>query len=153
MTDTLTPTPAHAAPPAPPSGMAALAPLHRRLDETYHETLRTFAEWLYTQLVEDDPREAGVPTPPERLDALALLALRQADRLAAEVGGIQWYFPKGVYHKASLREKEMYDAFKAGKTYRDLAKEHGLCVERIRQICAALLAQERADRQGKLELV
>jgi Mor family transcriptional regulator len=137
----------------PSSGMAALAPLHARLDEAYPETLRQFAEVLYAQLVEDDPRPAGQPTAPERLDALALLALRQAGRLSADMGGISWYMPKGIYYHASRRDQQMYEAYKGGKTYRALAQEYSLTVERIRQICAALLAQERAQRQGKLELV
>ena len=134
-------------------GMAALAPLHALLADAYPDTLRTFAETLYTQLVEDDPRAPGVPTAPERLGALALLALRQAERLSADVGGIAWYIPKGISYRASRRDLQMYEAYKAGKTLRALAQEHGLTVERLRQICAALLAQERAERQGKLELV
>ena len=57
--------------------LAQLAPLHQQLDPGYPENLRTVAEWLFVQLVED---EEAAPTP-ERLHKLATLALRQTERL------------------------------------------------------------------------
>ena len=67
--------------------LAQLAPLHQQLDTNYPENLRTVAEWLFVQLVED---EESVPTP-DRLYKLATLALRQTERLSAEEGGRNFY--------------------------------------------------------------
>ena len=70
--------------------LAQLAPLHQQLDTNYPENLRTVAEWLFVQLVED---EESVPTP-DRLYKLATLALRQTERLSAEEGGRNFYLAR-----------------------------------------------------------
>lgn len=127
--------------------LAQLAPLHQQLDSGYPENLRTVAEWLFVQLVEDDECE---PTP-ERLYKLATLALRQTERLSAEEGGRNFYLGKGLRYRASLRDREMYERFK-GRNYNELAREYHLTPTRVRQIMDAMLADDLSRRQGRLTL-
>lgn len=130
--------------------MAALAPVHALLDPAYPEGLRTVAEWLFVQAVEDE-EIAELPISAERLGKLALLALRQTERLSAEVGGMAFYFNKGLRYRASLRDREMYERFN-GRNYDELAQTYGLTSMRVRQIIGAMLADDVARRQGKLDL-
>ncbi|MEO8121679.1 MAG: hypothetical protein ABI606_20440, partial [Rhodoferax sp.] len=58
--------------------LSQLTALHALLDADYPANLRTVAEWLFVQLVEDDNQ----PSTPERQSELALLALRQTERLS-----------------------------------------------------------------------
>lgn len=125
-----------------------LAELHRLLDQDYPDGLRTIAEWLYVQVVEDEE-----PAPnTERKSQLALLALRQTERLSTEVGGHALYLHKAISYRATVRDREMYAQYLAGKSYDELAKLYHLSSMRIRQIIGAMLPLERAARQGKLNL-
>lgn len=127
--------------------IAQLAPLHQQLDAGYPENLRTVAEWLFVQLVED---EEVAPTP-ERLHKLATLALRQTERLSAEEGGRNFYLGKGLRYRASLRDREMYERFN-GRNYIDLAREYHLTPTRVRQIMDAMHQDDISRRQGRLIL-
>ena len=127
-----------------------LAPLHALLDVAYPDNLRTIAEWLYVQLVED-LQLFGLATTPEHLDKLALVALRQTERLSAEEGGNALYLNKGVSYRATVRDREMYAQFK-GNNINELARAHGITPNRVRQIVGAMLLLERAARQGRLDL-
>lgn len=128
-----------------------LAPLHALLDPAYPENLRMVAEWLFVQLVEDEP-VSEKPTGAARLTALALLALRQTERLSAEIGGMNFYLNKGVRYRASLRDREMFERFR-GHNYDELARAYSLTPMRVRQIIGAMLADEVSRRQGRLDLV
>lgn len=127
-----------------------LAPLHALLDPAYPENLRMVAEWLFVQLVEDEVI-VDEATRAARLGALALLALRQTERLSAEIGGMNFYLNKGVRYRASLRDREMFDRFN-GQNYDELARTHNLTPMRVRQIIGAMMADEVSRRQGKLDL-
>ena len=127
--------------------LAQLAPLHQQLDTGYPENLRTVAEWLFVQLVEDEESE---PTP-ERLHKLATLALRQTERLSAEEGGRNFYLGKGLRYRASLRDRAMYESFD-GRNYNQLAREYHLTPTRVRQIMDAMHQDDISRRQGRLIL-
>jgi Mor family transcriptional regulator len=109
------------------------------------------AEWLFIQLVEDE-EIVEIPMSAERLTALALLALRQTERLSAEIGGMNFYLNKGVRYRASLRDREMFERFN-GQNYDELARTHSLTPMRVRQIIGSMMADEVARRQGRLDLV
>jgi Mor family transcriptional regulator len=119
---------------------ATLAPLHALLDPAYPDNLRMVAEWLYVQLVEDD----GLVDP-------ALLALRQTERLSTELGGMNIYMNKGLRYRASLRDRQMFELFN-GRNYDELARSNHLSPMRVRQIIGAMMADETARRQGRLDL-
>ncbi len=125
-----------------------LAELHCLLDPDYPVGLRTIAEWLYVQAVED---ENPAPTK-ERKGQLALLALRQTERLSVEEGGNTFYFHKAISYRATVRDREMYAQFLAGKSYDELARLYRLSPTRIRQILGSMLQNDRATRQGTLDL-
>ena len=127
--------------------LAQLAPLHPQQDPGYPENMRTVAEWLFVQLVED---EEAAPTP-ERLHKLATLALRQTERLSAEEGGRNFYLGKGLRYRASLRDREMYERF-SGRNYNELARDYHLTPTRVRQIMDAMHADDISRRQGRLVL-
>ncbi|WP_413861573.1 Mor transcription activator family protein [Candidatus Aalborgicola defluviihabitans] len=127
-----------------------LAPFDALVDQAYPDNLRMVAEWLYVQLVEDE-EIAETPISAERLTKLALLALRQTERLSAEIGGGNFYLAKGVSCRASLRDREMFERFN-GRNYDTLARAYNLTPMRVRQIIGAMMADEIARRQGKLEL-
>lgn len=126
-----------------------LAPLHALLDPAYPENLRMVAEWLFVQLVED---ETELPISADRLSALALLALRQTERLSAEIGGMNFYLNKGVRYRATLRDREMFERFN-GRNYDELSRIYGLTPMRVRQIIGAMMIDEVSRRQGRLDLV
>jgi Mor family transcriptional regulator len=127
-----------------------LTPLHQLLDPAYPENLRMVAEWLFTQLVEDE-EIVEIPMSPARLSALALLALRQTERLSAECGGMNFYMNKGVRYRASLRDREMFTRFN-GRNYDEMARLYTLTTMRVRQIIGAMMVDEVSRRQGKLDL-
>jgi Mor family transcriptional regulator len=132
-----------------------LAPLHALLDPAYPENLRTIAEWLFLQLVEDaDLLGQAYPdiSPALRLLNLATVALRQAERLSTEEGGNALYLNKGISYRATVRDREMYARF-TGNNIEALAKAYRISPMRVRQIINAMILLERASRQGKLDLV
>ena len=129
-----------------------LAPLHALIDPAYPDNQKQIAESLFSQLVQDH-QVPDVAMPPERVTELAFLALRQSDRLSNDFGGEALYIGKGVAYRASKRDREMYALYQNGVTVKALAHKFGLTVVWVRQICNALTAIEREQRQGKLELV
>ena len=127
-----------------------LAALHALLDPAYPDNLRTIAEWLFVQLVEDWDI-LGAPLDAERLAKLALIALRQTERLSAEEGGNALYLNKGISYRASLRDRKMFERFN-GRNYEELGKQHHISAMRVRQIMGAMMAIEISRRQSKLDL-
>lgn len=124
-----------------------LLPLHALLDSAYPDTLRTIAEWLFVQSVEDDEAE---PTP-ERLTRLAFLALRQTERLSREEGGRNFYLGRGMRYRESVRDRKMYEQFN-GRNYDELARIYYLTPARVRQIMDAMHADDLGRRQGRLDI-
>jgi Mor family transcriptional regulator len=133
------------------SSLDELAPLHALLDPAYPANLRTIAEWLFLQLVEDEDL-LDEPMTAERKARLAFIALRQTERLSNEEGGNALYLNKGISYRATVRDREMYARF-TGHNYNELAKLHRIGTMRVRQIIGAMILIERASRQGKLDLV
>ncbi len=122
-----------------------LQPLHALLDSAYPEALRTIAEWLFVQLVEDEEAEPDL----ERLARLAVLALRQTERLSREEGGRNFYLGRGMRYRESVRDRKMYEQFN-GRNYDELARAYYLTPTRVRQIVDAMHSNELARRQGRL---
>lgn len=124
-----------------------LQPLHALLDSAYPESLRTIAEWLFVQLVEDEETEPDA----ERLARLAFLALRQTERLSREAGGCNVYLSRGMRYRESVRDRKMYAQFN-GRNYVELAKAYYLTPTRVRQIMDAMHGDDLARRQGRLDI-
>lgn len=124
-----------------------LKPLHALLDSAYPEALRTIAEWLFVQLVEDEETEPDV----ERLARLAFLALRQTERLSREEGGRNFYLGRGMRYRESVRDRKMYEQFN-GRNYDELARAYYLTPTRVRQIVDAMHSDDLARRQGRLDI-
>lgn len=124
-----------------------LQPLHTLLDSAYPEALRTIAEWLFVQLVEDEETEPDT----ERLARLAFLALRQTERLSREEGGRNFYLGRGMRYRESVRDRKMYEQFN-GRNYDELARAYYLTPTRVRQIMDAMHSDDLARRQGRLEI-
>lgn len=130
-----------------PADFAQLQPLHALLDPDYPESLRTIAEWLFIQAVEDEE----LPLLGERLTQLAMLALRQVERLSREEGGRNFYLGRGMRYRESVRDKKMYAEFN-GRNYNDLARKYYLTATRVRQIVDLMHTNDLARRQGTLDL-
>ncbi|TAG43988.1 MAG: hypothetical protein EAZ30_17625 [Betaproteobacteria bacterium] len=127
-----------------------LAALHALLDAAYPENLRTIAEWNFVQLVEDWDM-LGIKPDAQTLPKLALIALRQTERLSTEEGGNALYLNKGISYRASLRDRDMFERF-TGRNYDELGKQHHISPMRVRQIMRAMRASETSRRQGNLDL-
>jgi Mor family transcriptional regulator len=124
-----------------------LQPLHALLDSAYPEALRTIAEWLFIQLVEDEEAEPA----PERLGRLAITALRQTERLSREEGGRNFYLGRGMRYREIVRDRKMYEQFN-GRNYDELARSYYLTPTRVRQIVDLMHADDLARRQGQLDI-
>lgn len=124
-----------------------LQPLHALLDSAYPEALRTIAEWLFVQLVEDEEAEPA----PERLGQLAVTALRQTERLSREEGGRNFYLGRGMRYRETVRDRKMYEQFN-GRNYDELARSYYLTPTRVRQIVDLMHADDLARRQGRLDI-
>jgi Mor family transcriptional regulator len=124
-----------------------LQPLHALLDSAYPEALRTIAEWLFIQLVEDEEAESA----PERLGQLAVTALRQTERLSREEGGRNFYLGRGMRYRETVRDRKMYEQFN-GRNYDELARSYYLTPTRVRQIVDLMHADDLARRQGRLDI-
>lgn len=61
------------------------------------------------------------------------LSVRITDTILAEWGGSQLYIPLGQRHRSSERAASIRAAFRGGN-YAELARLHGVTVERVRQI-------------------
>lgn len=124
-----------------------LQPLHTLLDSAYPEALRTIAEWLFIQLVEDEETAPSLA----RQGKLALTALRQTERLSREEGGRNFYLGRGMRYRETVRDRKMYEEFN-GINYNELAKAYYLTPTRVRQIVDLMHADDLACRQGRLDI-
>lgn len=128
---------------------ADLAPLAAVLDPAYPERLREMAECLYLQLLEEDNLLVVEEDGTERRHQLALVALRQTDRLSQDLGGGNFYMHKATSYRLTQRDREMCQRFN-GRNYSALAREYELSEMRVRQIVDAWQKEEFARRQGGL---
>lgn len=76
-------------------------------------------------------------------------ALSITNAIRREVGGQQLYVSKGLEYDLSLRDEEIYAAFK-GNNYDDLARRFSLTTVQIRNIVRKGQLRDQARRQNKL---
>lgn len=109
------------------------------LDDKYPETPAALARLAYEILIETGlpPQQAGV------------LAMRIAEGARHEFGGTTPYWAKNYNPQLRERDKELYAKFN-GRNYSELAKAHGLCEVRVRQIIERCRRADRAARQHDL---
>lgn len=72
-----------------------------------------------------------------------------AEFVRTEWGGQLVYVPKGTLFALTQRDMEIWEAFN-GHNHADLARKHGVTLQRIYQIVAAMREQEIRRRQGNL---
>jgi Mor family transcriptional regulator len=124
---------------------ATIAPLEALFHERLHPTLREMAIECYIVLV-DDEEVAGIGK-----NRIAEIVMMQIDRMSLQVGGAQFYLPKGVGMRLSPRNREIGQRYN-GSNKHLLAREYNLSEMRIEQIFKAWRAAEFARRQGSLDL-
>ena len=123
-----------------------LAPLERLFDPLTPETWRDFARSLYVTLRFLLAGRNGDA-------AFAALAMELTRGLAADLGGTQPYIPAGAQMLAGARVRRVVELLNQGKTYAEVAQLCGKISERrVRNIQAAWLREQRAARQGRLDL-
>lgn len=123
-----------------------LAPLERLFGPLTPETWRDFARSLYVTLRTLLAGRNGDA-------AFAALAMELTRGLAADLGGTQPYIPAGAQMLISARVRRVIDLLNQGKSYAEVAQLCGKISERrVRNIEAAWLREQRAARQGTLNL-
>ncbi|MCK9988671.1 MAG: hypothetical protein AzoDbin1_05143 [Azoarcus sp.] len=120
-----------------------LAPLERLFADAYAAVWREIATYLYLQLRVEFTALSEAE--------LARIALGLTERLRREMGGQQAYLPRGRSFELSDRDREIGATFN-GRNLRELARQYDLSDVRIRQIHATWLAEQIAQRQGRLPL-
>lgn len=124
----------------------AIAPLEALFHEKLHPTLREMAIECYIVLIDDEEVASAVGA-----RRIAELVMAQIDRMSLQVGGAQFYLPKGVGMRLSPRNMEIGQRY-TGSNKHLLAREYNLTEMRIEQIFKAYRAAEFARRQGCLDL-
>ncbi|MDD5031175.1 MAG: Mor transcription activator family protein [Rhodoferax sp.] len=125
---------------------ADIAPLESLFDPLTPDTWRAFARSQYITL-----RTLFADQQPAA--DLAQLALQLTKGIAIDEGGSQPYIPVGAQMMQSARVRRIIDLCNAGKGYADVAREVGNITEaRVRNIERAWRQEQRALRQGKLDL-
>ncbi len=125
---------------------AVLAPLNAAMPGELHPTLREMIEEIYLHLVEDEEAVAKLG-----LERMAEIAVGQADRIAAKLGGSQFYMSRGMGAKLSARDRQIAQEWR-GNNGHHLARKHGISEMRVSQILKKFRAEEFARKQGKLAL-
>lgn len=110
-----------------------------QIPEGYPEILALIARANYDAL-----RAAGVAADPATDIAFAV-----AERVRKDLGGGDFYVPKGEYWEADVRADEIWRKFN-GRNYAELAQAYDLTEMRIRQIVANKRAADVKKRQGTL---
>lgn len=72
-----------------------------------------------------------------------------AEFVRGEWGGQLVYIPKGTRFDLTQRDLEIWREFN-GHNHADLVRKHGVTIQRIYQIVAAMREQELRKRQGSL---
>lgn len=120
---------------------AELAPLERLLDPQYPERLADVATVLFIELLNQA----------HAVETAAPLALALTEAVRDELGGERMYVTKGRRLMLSRRDREIHSAFN-GRNQHLLARQFGVCEERVRQILRRAEAALVAERQGTLPL-
>lgn len=120
------------------------------MSQTVPQTVMTFPEG-YPELLEQMGQIIGA----ELLTLGLPLAIANAKALSItnairrEVGGQQLYVSKGLEYDLSVRDEEIYSAFR-GNNYDDLARRFNLTTVQIRNIVRKGQLRDQARRQNKL---
>lgn len=123
-----------------------LVPLERLFGPLTPDTWRDLARSHYLTL---RTLYAGAQ-PDADLAALAMVLVRG---IAADLGGTQPYIQAGSQLLASARARKVVELRSRGLSYREVAHQCGKITEaRVRQIETAWVREQRALRQGALDL-
>jgi Mor family transcriptional regulator len=124
----------------------AIAPLERLFNPLTPDTWRDLALSQYVTL---RTVLRGDKTDTE----LAAMAMELTRGIAADMGGSQPYIQAGSQLLASARARRVVVLLEQGKCYKDVAAACGKITEsRVRQIEKEWLREQRAERQGTLDL-
>jgi len=124
----------------------AIAPIERLFDPLTPDSWRDLASSLYVSL---RTLLAGQQSD----DQLAQLAMQLTRGIAMDLGGSQPYISVGSQLMTSARARKVIDLCSRGKSYAEVARLVGNITEpRVRQIERAWRAEQRALRQGTLDL-
>ena len=123
-----------------------IAPLERLFDPLTPDTWRDLALSHYVTL--------RMVLRADKTDAeLATMAMALTRGIAADMGGSQPYIQAGSQLLASARARRVVSMLEQGKRYREIAAACGKITEsRVRQIEKEWLREQRAARQGTLDL-
>ena len=125
-----------------------LAPLEALFGASYPQTLREMATSVYAALLE---RASTLPEHPGRAQRLARLALDITNRLSRDFGGNGLYVPQAMTFHLTARNREMYALHDNKRwTYKTLGKKYDLSESQVRNIIAACMEDELAERQHGL---
>ncbi len=125
-----------------------LAPLERLFSPLTPDTWRDLARSLYLTLRTLYANGAHTD------DELAALAMVLVRGIAADLGGTQPYIQAGSQLLASARARKAIELRCQGLSYREVAHQCGKITEaRVRQIETAWMREQRALRQGSLDLI
>lgn len=123
-----------------------IAPLERLFDPRTPDTWRDLALSQYVTLRTLFHGQHADGT-------LAVLAMELTKGIAADMGGTQPYIQAGSQLLASARARRVVELINQGKSYREVAHLCGKITEaRVRQIEGAWVREQRAARQGSLDL-
>lgn len=123
-----------------------ILPLERLFDPLTPDTWRDFALSHYVTLKALFSGRFGD-------GELAALAMELTKGIAADLGGTQPYIQAGRELLASARAKRVIELREQGKSYQEVAALCGKITERhVRQIESAWVREQRAQRQGQLDL-
>lgn len=124
--------------------LPVLAPLHAVLPLGFPATLTEIAEQLFLQLLDESIALQSA----ERAQLLATVALRQVDRLSAELGGGNLYVHKGTSYRLTPRNLAMCKEFRGD--YKVLARKYKLSEQQVRNVVDAWQREEFARRQADM---
>lgn len=80
-------------------------------------------------------------------------AWQATEKVRERWGGTDPYIPKGDHLELAQRDQEIFEAWRAGKGYVELAREHDLSEQRVRVIvnCARLSRSQKVSRPALLD--
>lgn len=112
------------------------------LDESYPEVLADIARTIHEELMSDQRIQLPHPLAAE-------IALKVAEHVRRNIGGVATYIPRGMSYELTLRDRQMWAEFR-GDNYAELARKYDKTEMRVRQIIAHAIKVDRAARQHNL---
>lgn len=112
------------------------------LDDAYPEVLGDIARSIHESLMKHPTLKVPHPIAAE-------MAMAAAEHVRKNIGGAIHYIPRGMSYEATLREREIWAAFK-GDNYAEVARRWHITEMRVRQIIASVARADRAARQQNL---